>query len=160
MRFRFLTLIAFTLTAQETERRVPPEQPLPFSHKTHISAGLVCSACHRNQDPGESMGFPQPSFCMGCHKTVAADRPAIKSLADYAAENKRIPWVRVYRIPSYVFFSHREHLKKGAKCETCHGQVATRDALFRESDISMGGCMDCHRRNSASNECNFCHDPK
>ena len=45
-------------------------------------------------------------------------------------------------------------------CENCHGPVATRDALFRETDLSMGGCMDCHRRNKAPNDCNFCHEPR
>jgi hypothetical protein len=157
-----LVAVSLFLAAQQAppRRPEPPKQPIPYSHKAHDALGLTCNGCHPNRDPGESMGIPETSLCMGCHKTTAADKPAIKTLATYAAENRRVPWVRVYRIPGYVFFSHREHLKAGAKCETCHGPVAEREALFRESDISMGGCMDCHRRHEASNECTYCHDPR
>jgi hypothetical protein len=28
-----------------------PEQPLPFSHKTHVSMGLQCMFCHANPAP-------------------------------------------------------------------------------------------------------------
>jgi hypothetical protein len=154
-------LLSLPLTGQDPPKRpAPPQQPLPYSHKTHLAAGLVCKGCHANRDPGESMGLPAASLCMGCHKTIAADKPAIKTLAEYAAANRNIPWARVYRIPSYVFFSHRAHLEAKATCDNCHGPVATRDALFRESDLSMGGCMDCHRRNKAPNDCNFCHEPR
>ncbi len=32
--------------------------------------------------------------------------------------------------------------------------------MFRETDISMGGCMNCHREKKASVDCAFCHDQK
>jgi formate-dependent nitrite reductase cytochrome c552 subunit len=66
--------------------------------------------------------------------------------------------VRVYQIPSFVDFSHRAHLDKGNTCQDCHGPVAQRDQLSRETDISMGGCMNCHRAKKASLECDFCHE--
>jgi hypothetical protein len=157
----FLAISLFLAAQQQAPRRPePPQQPIPYSHKTHLALGLTCQGCHTNRDPGETMGIPETSVCMGCHKTIAASKASIKTLASYAADNRRVPWVRVYRIPGYVFFSHREHLKSGAKCENCHGPVAERDALFRESDLSMGGCMDCHRRNNAPNDCTYCHDPR
>ena len=155
------TVAVLGLIAQEAPKApAPPQQPLPFSHKTHVAAGLACKGCHANRDPGESMGLPATSLCMGCHKTTAVDKPAIRRLAEDAAQDRRILWNRVYRIPSYVFFSHRAHLEAKATCENCHGPVATRDALWRETDLSMGGCMDCHRRNKAPNDCNFCHEPR
>jgi ssDNA-binding Zn-finger/Zn-ribbon topoisomerase 1 len=66
----------------------------------------------------------------------------------------------VYQIPSFVFFSHKNHLDAGAKCESCHGKVAERERLFRETDISMNGCMNCHRINKASVDCMFCHEQR
>ncbi|MFN7923804.1 MAG: cytochrome c3 family protein [Bryobacteraceae bacterium] len=137
-----------------------PEQPVPYSHKKHLAMGLQCKNCHTNEDPGEMMGFPPVTTCMGCHKSVKTDSPHIKKLAAHAEEKSEPVWVRVYRIPSYVFFSHRAHTEAGAKCEKCHGPVKDRDVLAKEVDVSMGGCMSCHQQNKASNACNFCHEPR
>src|SRR3954453_10275801 len=62
-----------------------PEQPIPYSHKTHVSRGLDCRMCHVNPDDGKLMTFPATATCMGCHQTIAADRPAIQKLASFAA---------------------------------------------------------------------------
>jgi hypothetical protein len=97
---------------------------------------------------------------MACHATVKKDSPHIQKLAASAKEGNALEWVRVYQIPSYVFFSHRAHVEAGAKCETCHGPVAERDVITKEVDISMGACMDCHRKTKASNDCRFCHDER
>src|SRR5208282_3364782 len=32
-----------------------PAQPLPFSHKTHVTRGLQCRQCHTNPEPGNQM---------------------------------------------------------------------------------------------------------
>jgi len=139
----------------------PPEQPLPFSHKAHAGAlKLACKMCHKSPDPGEMMGFVPPAVCMQCHSAIKTDSPAIQKLAALARENREIRWARVYQIPLYVAFSHRFHGEGGVTCQECHGNVAEREALFREGDISMGGCMNCHRTKKISNRCNFCHDPR
>ena len=136
----------------------PPEQPVPYSHRKHLALGLQCKNCHANPDPGEAMGIPAVSTCMGCHKSVKPDSPHIRKLARHAEAKTEPDWARIYQIPSYVFFSHRAHLESGAKCETCHGPVKDREALFKETNISMGGCMECHRQNKASNACTYCHE--
>src|SRR5581483_11195421 len=99
----FLALAAAGVLAQQPSPVPPnyaphagPEQPIPFSHKTHVSRGLRCQMCHANPDPGAMMTFPATSTCMGCHMTVAKDRPAIMKLAEFARSNQAIPWVRVY----------------------------------------------------------------
>jgi len=139
----------------------PPDQPLPFSHKAHAGdLKLPCKMCHKSPDPGEMMGFVAPPICMQCHSTIKADSPAIQKLAAAARENREIRWARVYQIPFFVAFSHRFHGEGGVTCQECHGNVAERDALFREGDISMNGCMNCHRAKKISNRCNFCHDPR
>jgi len=138
-----------------------PTQPIPYSHKHHVSVlKLKCADCHTNPPPGEMMGFPATSKCMACHIAIAKDKPSIVKLAEAAKAKKDIEWVRIYQIPAFVAFSHKAHLEAGATCNKCHGNVAQRDVLFKETDISMGACMTCHRENKASNDCGFCHEPR
>jgi hypothetical protein len=137
----------------------PPEQPIPFSHQVHAGASKIrCNTCHPNPDPGESMTIVAAAKCMQCHSAVKTESPAIQKLASYAKDDRAIKWVRVYSIPSYVNFSHKSHLQAGNTCQECHGPVPTREALFKEGDISMGGCMNCHREKKASIDCTYCHE--
>lgn len=137
-----------------------PVQPVPYSHKSHVALGLKCAECHTGPDPGEMMTFPAASKCMACHVAIAKDKPSIQKLTQLAKLKSGVPWVRVYQIPAYVFFSHREHTRAGAKCETCHGPVGERDVLAQEKETSMGACMDCHRQHKASLDCAFCHETR
>ena len=139
----------------------PPTQPLPFSHKAHAGdLKLACKMCHRSPDPGEMMGTVAPGVCMQCHSAIRTESPAIQKLAAAARQNREIDWTRVYSIPAFVAFSHRIHLEGGSTCQDCHGNIAARDVLYRERDISMRGCMDCHRAKKISNNCRFCHDAR
>jgi c(7)-type cytochrome triheme protein len=137
-----------------------PQQPVPYSHKTHLALGLTCNACHRNADPGEVMGFPPASFCMGCHQTVKADSPFIQKIAAAAKDNTPLPWVRVYRIPAFVFFSHRVHIQAGTTCEKCHGPVRERDVISKEVTHDMRSCVACHVASKARNDCTTCHEER
>lgn len=138
-----------------------PPQPVAYSHRVHAGTlQLKCSLCHTNPNPGEMMQFPKVATCMTCHAAVKTDSPEIQKLSAAAKEGREINWVRVYQIPGYVNFSHRSHLETGSQCADCHGKVATRDALFKEGDISMGGCMSCHRLKKASIDCTFCHEQR
>lgn len=135
-----------------------PAQPLPYSHKTHLALKLQCKMCHTNPDPGEVMGYPATSKCMSCHSAVKTDSPHIQKLAALAKENKDVPWVRVYQVPSYVNFSHRIHVQAGTECATCHGPVAERDVIAKEVATNMGACMNCHQEKKVSNDCSLCHE--
>ena len=152
-----LLLLAFDVSAQDTPPNAPA-QPLPFSHKTHADANIACQTCHPNRDPGKNMGIVRPSACIDCHKTVKTTSPAIRQLADLAKKNREIPWARVYRIPDFVIFSHRLHLKTGNLCEECHGPVATRTQLAVEYDLKQTGCLACHRAKNAPMLCSTCHE--
>ena len=157
-RVRLLCAV-FGLTAAAFASEAPPVgQPIPFSHRQHATvAHLKCGDCHKLAPSGEVLSIPKGKTCMACHSQIGADTPGIRDLKEYLADNGRVPWVRVYEIPGFVEFSHRTHLEAGAKCETCHGAVATRDSLRRETDMSMGGCMSCHRTTGASTSCHTCH---
>ena len=160
MRAWLFALLAAPLTLAQTGRQ-PPEQPVPFSHKWHAGGlKLECRMCHANPDPGETMGIAAPAVCMQCHSTVKTESPHIQKIAAAAKAGRELPWVRVYEIPSWVDFSHRSHVKAGNRCEECHGKVAEREALDREGDISMGGCMNCHAAKKVSVDCTFCHEQR
>ncbi|HLH01536.1 MAG TPA: cytochrome c3 family protein [Bryobacteraceae bacterium] len=151
-----MLLLACCCSAQTTS---PVGQPIPFSHKKHVeTAHLKCADCHKLARSGEVFSIPTGPTCMTCHAQIAKDSPAIKDLKEYVAEKQPVPWVRVYEIPSFVNFDHKTHLNAGTKCETCHGPVATRDYLWRETDLSMGGCFNCHRQTGATTNCAACHN--
>ena len=155
-----LAALLFVAISSLAEDPKGPEQPIPYSHKQHLALGLSCKDCHLNPDPGNAMGLPASSKCMSCHQTIKKDRPAIQKLAAFDRDKREIPWVRVYKEPDFVFFSHKSHLAAGAKCEDCHGQVAQRDRLFRETDLSMAGCLSCHRERNAGQDCDYCHEAR
>jgi c(7)-type cytochrome triheme protein len=136
------------------------QQPVPYSHKTHLALQLRCDSCHWNDDPGESMGFPPEHVCMNCHQEVKPDSPHIQKVAAAARDKKALPWVRVYRLPAYVYFSHRVHIAANTTCETCHGPVREREVITKEVPHNMRSCMACHAAKKARNECNACHEER
>jgi hypothetical protein len=77
-----------------------------------------------------------------------------------ARESKPIPWVRVYRIPSLVYFSHRVHTAAGTTCETCHGPVRERDVITKEVAHNLQFCMAWHTAKKARNDCSACHEER
>ncbi|MBZ2183890.1 MAG: cytochrome c family protein [Bryobacter sp.] len=136
-----------------------PKQPLAFSHKQHAGTlNLKCATCHVNPAPGEMMTFPAEAKCMGCHQVIKKDSEEIQKLARFFQEKKRVPWVRVYQVPTFVYWSHKSHSDAGLTCEKCHGEVVGLEVMAKVKDLSMGSCMDCHRQMKVSNDCTFCHD--
>lgn len=146
--------------AQAEQQPLPgPVQPIAFSHKLHAGANnLKCATCHKNPDPGDSMGLATAATCMQCHSDIKTDSPEVQKLAAYAKDKREIKWRRVYEIPSYVFFSHRSHLTAGATCTTCHGEVKEMEQMYKAKEINMASCMNCHQANKASTDCLYCHE--
>lgn len=68
--------------------------------------------------------------------------------------------MRVYRLPAYVYFSHRMHIDAGPSCETCHGPVQERDVVTREVTHDMAFCVACHTAKKAHTECTTCHEER
>jgi hypothetical protein len=136
----------------------PPDQPIPYSHKLHLSIGLTCANCHKNPEPGNLMTFPATSICMGCHVNVLKNKAPIEKLAAYAKSGEAIPWVRVYRVTVGVNWSHRKHLDAGMKCEMCHGQVREMDRMYEKTSVTtMAVCLNCHQAHNAPTACQTCH---
>lgn len=139
----------------------PPEQPLPYSHKVHLAQGLKCTDCHETAEKEDSATLPPTQTCMGCHANVKTDSPHIQKLTQYDEKKEDVPWRRVYRLPSFVYFSHVQHVTAGKiTCDTCHGNVAQMDVMQKMKDISMASCIECHKQHSAPAACDTCHEPQ
>lgn len=163
-----LTLVLIASMALRAQRAAvapatppAPVQPLPYSHKTHLALGLQCRGCHVNPGADKLMTYPPAALCMGCHQSVAADRPSIEKLAAFAASGKPIPWVRVYQLPEYVYWKHATHLLPDITCADCHGPVAEREVIAQETNIvAMAGCVTCHNKRQVYTDCGDCHAPR
>jgi hypothetical protein len=134
-------------------------QPIPFDHKQHVSLGMECADCHPIKGEGFAAGYPAAAKCMACHAAIKAESPHIAKLAEFEKSGEEIPWVKVYRVPDYVWFSHRYHKEAELACSDCHGAVAESEVVMKEKSTSMAACMACHDKHKAPNACNFCHDP-
>lgn len=119
---------------------------------------MACTVCHPTAAAAERAGLPAASQCMLCHENVKQSSPAIRKLARYAKEEKPVPWVRVYKLRDFVFFSHATHVAAKVECGACHGPVEKRDVLKQEVPTDMKTCLDCHRLRGASVQCNLCHE--
>ena len=154
-----LVFLACNWLLLEQDAGSAPQQPIAFSHKVHAGAlKVACKGCHTNPDPGDVMTIADAASCMKCHSAIKTDSPEIQKLAGYAKSGTAVPWARVYELPSFVKFSHKTHTDKGTACQECHGPVATREQLFRETNLSMRGCVDCHTAKKASTDCQLCHE--
>ncbi len=107
------------------------------------------------------MTYPPSSTCTSCHRTNTGDRESLQKLSALAASPQPIPWVRVYRLPDYVYWSHASHLAANVTCGECHGPVATREEIALETDVTtMTGCQRCHERRQVLMDCGDCHEPR
>jgi hypothetical protein len=139
-----------------------PEQPIAYSHQTHVEAGVQCLYCHTGALRSDIAGIPSVEKCMGCHTLIASDRPAVQELAGYWERGEAIPWVRVSKQPEFVYFSHQAHLRTGENCETCHGDVGAMRVTRPTGKTDMGWCLDCHQKQPAEKvvrlvDCLACH---
>ncbi|NVO20982.1 MAG: c-type cytochrome [Bacteroidetes bacterium] len=129
-----------------------PDQPIKFSHKVHAGQNKTdCQYCHSIATYSKSAGIPSPSLCMNCHKVVTqgtrSGKFEINKIYRAIQSGKSIPWVRIHKLPDHVFFSHAQHVEVGkVKCQECHGRVEEMDLVKQAADLSMGWCVNCHRR--------------
>jgi hypothetical protein len=133
-----------------------PEQPIRFSHKVHAGDNHIgCTSCHGYAEHGPVAGIPSMARCQGCHKFVKEDpenptvTAEIKVLLQKLEEGTAIEWVRVHRVPDHVFFTHERHVLAGVRCQECHGEVERMESVRQVSPLTMGWCLECHRRKQA-----------
>ncbi|NBV42282.1 ammonia-forming cytochrome c nitrite reductase subunit c552 [bacterium] len=123
-----------------------PKQPIPYSHKLHVSElGLDCRYCHTNVERSGHANIPSTDTCLNCHKVVKTESPYIKKLQASYDSNTPIQWVKVHKLPDYVYFNHSRHVNAGVSCYTCHGRVDQMETVHQVQPLSMSWCLDCHR---------------
>ena len=65
----------------------------------------------------------------------------------YDKQPKGLRWVKVHNLQDFVFFSHQQHVKVGKlDCSNCHGDVKTMTTAQQVQPLTMGWCIDCHRK--------------
>ena len=142
-----LALMAWVRTPAITGQHSAPAQPVPFDHRIHVSGlGIDCRYCHSSVERSASAGIPATSVCLPCHSQVWRDGPDFAPVRRSLATGKPIPWLRVNGLPDYVFFNHAIHVNKGVGCETCHGRVDRMQRVEQAQPLTMGWCLECHRR--------------
>lgn len=144
------------------------EQPIAFNHRIHVAQEEIsCTECHRGAEESDHATFPEPAICLECHEEPLGDSPEEAKLVALLAGGEAIEWRRVTRLEDHVHFSHRRHILAGRiLCETCHGDVHTREQPFARPHLSFEGetgmerCIDCHQASGnprARIDCALCH---
>jgi hypothetical protein len=86
-----------------TEERYVPPQPVPFSHKHHVSGlGLDCRYCHAEVEVSQNAGMPPTHTCMTCHSQIWTNAEMLAPVRRSLADNEPLRWTRVYTLPDYV----------------------------------------------------------
>jgi len=147
-----------------------PAQPIAFSHKIHAGDNAInCQYCHSGAAKGKTAGIPTANVCMNCHKAIKSgtitgttEISKIYKALDYDPEtgvygknSKPIVWTRVHNLPDFAYFNHSQHVKVGGiDCAACHGKMDTMTVANQASPLTMGWCIDCHRRTPVKMEGN------
>ncbi len=141
-----LAIWVVPMMGYNTQERFAPQQPVPFSHKHHVSGlGLDCRYCHTTVEKSSNAGMPSTAICMTCHSQIWTNAAMLAPDRQSLAENKPIRWARVYGLPDYVFFDHSIHIAKGVGCTECHGPIGDMDLTWKAENLYMSWCLSCHR---------------
>jgi mono/diheme cytochrome c family protein len=143
-----------------------PKQPIAFSHKLHAGAYEInCKYCHTGVLKGKQANIPSPNICMNCHTQIKQESPEIQKIyaaigydvktASYSGKQKPIEWVRIHNLPDLAYFNHAQHVNVGGiECQTCHGPIEEMEVVKQYSLLTMGWCIDCHRKTEIKTEGN------
>jgi hypothetical protein len=137
-----------------------PEQPIPFDHSLHAGKYKInCQYCHTGVERAAQASVPSLNICMNCHIQVKTQSDVIKELGKTYRAGGSIEWIKVHMLPDFAKFNHQRHVNAGKNCTECHGAVETMSVVRQVSDLSMGMCIECHRRpeHNASQNCTTCH---
>ena len=157
-----------------------PIQPIHYSHRIHAgSNGINCKYCHSAARVSKNAGIPSLNICMNCHKNIAevSDTTATaeyskafydgeiqklykavgwdKDNQKYTGKTEPVKWVRIHNLQSFVYFNHSQHVTTaGIECQVCHGPVQTYEIQKQFAPLTMGWCINCHRKTEVKMEGN------
>ncbi|MGA9526468.1 MAG: cytochrome c3 family protein [Myxococcaceae bacterium] len=122
-------------------------QPVPFDHRHHArDEGIDCRYCHDLVERSPYAGIPPTSKCMNCHAQIWNQAALLDPVRASVFDDVPIRWNKVHRLPDHVYFNHAIHVSKGVGCVTCHGRVDQMPLVRQARELTMGWCLDCHRR--------------
>ncbi|MCE6988786.1 c-type cytochrome [Dyadobacter sp. CY323] len=137
-----------------------PKQPISFSHKLHAGEYKIdCNYCHTGVNRGKSAHIPSANICMNCHGVIKKESPEIQKIYTSIENNQPIEWVRVHNLPDLAYFNHAQHVNVGGlECQNCHGDVEKMEVIQQRSSLTMGWCIDCHRKTEVNTKDNQYYD--
>ncbi len=137
-----------------------PKQPISFSHKLHAGEYKIdCNYCHTGVNRGQSAHIPSANICMNCHGVIKKESPEIQKIYTSIENNQPIEWVRVHNLPDFAYFNHSQHVNvAGLECQTCHGEIEQMEVIQQRSSLTMGWCIDCHRKTDVNTKGNAYYD--
>src|SRR5689334_19678625 len=111
-----VALVAWLLSAvfradYLNEVNVVREQPVPFSHRHHVTGlGIDCRYCHDSVETSAFAGLPSTDTCMSCHRGIWTGSPMLEPVRTSYRTNVPLRWTRVHDLPDYVYFDHSIHV--------------------------------------------------
>lgn len=137
-----------------------PKQPIAYSHKLHAGQYKIdCNYCHTGVNKGKSAHIPAANICMNCHGVIKKESPEIQKIYAAIEKNQPIEWVRVHNLPDLAYFNHAQHVNVGnVQCVTCHGEIEKMEVVEQRSSLTMGWCIDCHRKTEVNTKDNAYYD--
>ena len=162
------------------DQNYEPIQPIHYSHRIHAGDNEInCKYCHSASRVSKNAGIPSLNVCMNCHKSIGevAESTATpeysKAFYDeqiqklykavgwdatsqsYTGKTEPVKWVRIHNLPDFVYFNHSQHVTvAGIECQTCHGPVQEFEIMKQFSPLTMGWCVNCHRKTDVKMEGN------
>jgi hypothetical protein len=137
----------YVRTTYNTSQFVPWDQPVEFDHRHHArDDGIECLYCHSAAERSPNAGVPTTGVCMGCHAQIWNQSPLLDQVRRSYFSGTPINWKRVHDVPDFVYFDHSVHVTEGIACESCHGDVSRMARVMQVQPLTMGWCLDCHRR--------------
>jgi mono/diheme cytochrome c family protein len=154
------------------DQNYEPIQPIHYSHRIHAGDNEInCKYCHSSARVSKHAGIPSLNVCMNCHKNIAevAESTATpeyskafydeqiqklytavgwdQATQSYTGKTEPVKWVRIHNLPDFVYFNHSQHVTvAGIECQTCHGPVETYEIQKQFAPLTMGWCINCHRK--------------
>ncbi len=137
-----------------------PKQPIAYSHKLHAGTYKIdCNYCHTGVNRGKSAHIPSANICMNCHGVIKKESPEIQKIYTAIENNQPIEWIRVHNLPDFAYFNHSQHVNVGGlECQQCHGEIQEMEVVEQRSSLTMGWCIDCHRKTEVNTKGNDYYD--
>ncbi len=142
-----VVLAVYGLSGRTTNVGYQPSQPVAYSHALHAGdLGIDCRYCHNTVEKAGYAAVPPTQTCMNCHYQIRAQSPKLLPVRESFASGLPIPWVKVHDLPDFAYFNHSVHVTRGVGCVSCHGRVDKMEVVYQAQPLTMGWCLDCHRR--------------